>query len=175
MDSESEEQFRQFVEGRSLALRRFAYVISGDMYNAEDLVQGALAKLVKKWRKIDDPERYVRRIIYNDQASRWRRRGVVREDPAGHVPERQSADPAGDVQRRLDVQRALWLLAPRQRAVLVLRFYEDLPEREVAVVMDCSVGTVRSQTSRALGRLRQLAPELNGENSSLPVEKGTRP
>lgn len=163
---ESEREFRRFVEARSLDLRRAAYALSGDLYVAEDLVQGALTKLVRHWHKVDDPERYVRRIIYHDQASRWRRRRRLREDPVETTPEGSVGDQSTNVNLRLDLRQALLRLAPRQRAVLVLRFYQDLPEREIADAMNCSVGTVRSQTARALSRLRVLAPELTRYESA---------
>jgi RNA polymerase sigma-70 factor (sigma-E family) len=169
MDARSEHEFREFVDARSLALLRTAYVLTGDQHLAEDLVQNALAKLAARWHKVDEPEAYVRRALYHDQVSRWRRMAKIREDPAAATPEARLAhavhnpaarDPAEQVGPRLDVQQALRKLAPRQRAVLVLRFLEDLPEREVADVLGCSVGTVRSQTFRALARLRVLAPDL---------------
>ncbi|TDE00583.1 SigE family RNA polymerase sigma factor [Jiangella asiatica] len=168
MDSQAESEFREFVDSRSLALRRTAYALTGDLDVAEDLVQGALVKLVRKWHKVDNPEAYVRRTIYNDRATRWRRRSLVREDSVESTPDRPVADAAGEVEARLDLRQALLRLAPRQRAVIVLRFYEDLAEREVAEVLGCSVGTVRSQTARALARLRVIAPELAAD-AALPT------
>ncbi|HEU4539490.1 MAG TPA: SigE family RNA polymerase sigma factor [Jiangellaceae bacterium] len=161
MNSDAEAQFRAFVEARSFALRRTAYALTGDLHAAEDLVQDALAKLVRHWHRVDDPERYVRRTIYNTQVSKWRRRWRLREDPFAHPPDEVSRDATRQVNLRLDLTKALLRLGPRQRAVLVLRFYEDLPERDVADILNCSVGTVRSQTSRALARLREAAPELS--------------
>ncbi len=169
MDSRDDEQFRHFVEGRSLALLRTAYALCGDRHAAEDLVQGALAKLYRRWGKVDEPEGYVRRIIYNDQVSRWRRLSVMREDPVDDVPEGALPDRAAVVDDRLDVWQLLQRLPPRQRAVLVLRYYEDLSEREIAAVLGCSLGTVRSQASRAIAKLRVLAPELT---ATLPVDGG---
>lgn len=160
VNPDAEAQFREFVEARSLALRRTAYALTGDLHAAEDLVQDALAKLVRHWRRVEDPERYVRRIIYNTQVSTWRRRWRLREDPVERMPDAITHDAIGRVNLRLDLANALLQLAPRQRAVLILRFYEDLPEREVADILNCAVGTVRSQTSRALARLREVAPEL---------------
>lgn len=164
MDSQNDEEFRRFVAGRSLALLRSAYALCGDRDVAEDLVQGALAKLYRRWHKIDEPEGYVRRIIYNDQASRWRRRLILREDPVDTVPDRAAPDAVEAVGDRMDVLALLQRLAPRQRAVLVLRYYEDLSEREIAALLGCSTGTVRSQAHRALAKLRDLAlePTLDG-------------
>lgn len=135
MDARTEAEFRQFVEARSLALLRTAYVLSGDQHHAEDLVQGALAKLATRWRKVDDPEACVRRVVYHDQVSWWRRRGRFREELVENAPDNSAgfaADHAGRVERRLDVRQALARLGPRQRAVLALRYFEDLPEAEVA-------------------------------------------
>ncbi|TDC49560.1 SigE family RNA polymerase sigma factor [Jiangella ureilytica] len=168
MDSRAESEFREFVESRSLALRRSAYALTGDLDTAEDLVQGALVKLVRRWQKVDNPEAYVRRTIYHDHATRWRRRKIVREDTMAAPPDRSVSDASGQVGDRLDLRQALLRLTARQRAVLVLRFYEDLPEREVAEIMGCSVGTVRSQTARALARVRVLAPELAAD-AALPT------
>ena len=168
MDTQSESQFREFVEARSLALRRTAYALAGDLHRAEDLVQGALIKLAGRWHKVDDPEAYVRRIIYHDHVSWWRRRSSSHEVPVPATPDRSAGDPSERVDRRLDLQRALLLLTPRQRAVILLRFYEDRPEREIADILGCSVGTVRSQTSRALARLRRVAPEL-GPEPTIPL------
>ncbi|HZC26539.1 MAG TPA: SigE family RNA polymerase sigma factor, partial [Actinopolymorphaceae bacterium] len=138
-----------------------AYALTGDQHHAEDAVQTALAKLATRWHKVDDPEAYVRRILYHDQVSRWRRRAKVSEQPVEQTPDRGVGDASDQVERRLVIRAALAMLGPRQRAVLVLRYLEDLPERDVAAVLGCSVGTVRSQTARALARLRAVAPHLS--------------
>ncbi|SDU52689.1 SigE family RNA polymerase sigma factor [Jiangella alkaliphila] len=161
MDATAEREFTEFVAARSMALLRTAVVLTGDRHRAEDLVQGALAKLAGRWRKVDDPEAYTRRIIYHDHARWWRRRSARSEVLGPAVPERPEADRSADAVRRLDLRSALQQLGPRQRAVLVLRYLEDLPEAEVAQIMGCSVGTVRSQAHRALARLRTLVPELD--------------
>lgn len=173
MDAEGERQFREFVEARSLALRRIAHALTGDPHRAEDLVQGALTKLAGRWRKVDDPEAYVRRIVYRDNVSWWRRSGNRREVPAGELPERSVSDGVDDIHRRVDLRRALLRLTPRQRAVLILKFYEDLPERDVADALGCSVGIVRSQTAKALARLRQVAPELGNRSMVTTKEPST--
>jgi len=155
---EVEASFDQFVAARYATLLRSATLLCGDHHDAEDLVQGALVKAVGVWQRIgDDPEPYVRRIMVNDNISRWRRhkgRVVVRED----VPDRAAEGPDSDT--RLDLEAALAGLAPRQRTVVVLRYFEDLTERQTADLMGTSVGTVKSQAREALTRLRTLVPDL---------------
>lgn len=162
-DAEPSTSFDEYVAARYPALVRTATLLTGDHHDAEDLVQGALVKAVAVWRRIgDDPEPYLRRIMVNDNVSRWRRhrgRTVVAEDPfAGRDPAAPAAD---DQETRFDLAAALAALAPRQRTVLVLRYFEDLTERETAALMGISVGTVKSQTRDALTRLRRLVPELD--------------
>jgi RNA polymerase sigma-70 factor (sigma-E family) len=163
MDSDAEREFRKFVAARSAALFRAAYLLTGDRGQAEDLVQTALAKVALRWNKIgQDPDAYARRVLYHDQVSRWRRLSWNRERPAATLPERVDRDdPFAAVDMRIALAAALGQLAPRQRAVLVLRFYEDMGEREAAALLDVSVGTIRSTTSRALARLRTLCPSLD--------------
>ena len=157
MNREARESFGAFVAARSGSLIRTAYVLTGDQHSAEDLLQTALAKTAAKWRGVrDHPEAYVRKVMYHEQVSRWRKYG--REHTTEHLPERVHHD--GDVTLRLTLEQALLRLPPRKRAVLVLRYFEDLPEAEIASIMGSSVGTVRSQAHRALAQLRDLAPEL---------------
>jgi RNA polymerase sigma-70 factor (sigma-E family) len=156
--------FRQFVLARLARLSRVAYLLAGDHHEAEDLLQSALAKVGAHWRRVaaaDDPDAYVRKILYNEQVSIWRRRARVAEQPVAEPPEAASPrDVADDAVQRIILQNALSRLTPRQRAVIVLRYFEDLSEVDTADVLGCAVGTVKSQTSHALGRLRILAPEL---------------
>lgn len=173
MDAAGEREFTAFVAARSLALLRVAVVLTGDRHRAEDLVQGALAKLAGRWNRIEDPESYARRIIYHDYVSWWRRKPARSEILDASPPEQPVADGAADVDRRIDLRSALRLLGPRQRAVLVLRYLEDLPEAQVADILGCSVGTVRSQAHRALARLRELVPEL-AERTAADVEEVRR-
>jgi len=151
--------FDDFVAARYAALVRSATLLCGDHHDAEDLVQGALVKAVGVWHRIgDDPEPYVRRIMVNDNISRWRKhrgRVVVREQ----VPDTDTA-PASDSDTRLDVEAALATLPPRQRTVVVLRYLEDLSERQTADLMGTSVGTVKSQARDALAALRRVVPDL---------------
>lgn len=153
-----EQHFDEFVAGRQQALTRTAYLLTGNHHDAEDLVQRALMKAVPKWSKIrGNPEPYVRRILYNENVSRWRRhpRGERLVDMA---PEVAATDV--DVSTRTAVRDALMRLTVKQRTVLVLRYYEDLTEVQVAAALGVSVGTVKSQTRHALERLRVLAPDL---------------
>jgi RNA polymerase sigma-70 factor (sigma-E family) len=158
--------FREFVQARGPALTRTAFLLTGDRAAAEDLVQAALVKAAVRWRRLvagGDPEAYLRRIMINEQISGWRRRGrheVAMPDP----PDPGHPDPAEATARRLDLASALARLAPRQRAVIVLRFYEDLSEADTAALLGCAIGTVKSQTADALARLRRLLPGLVDES-----------
>ncbi|GAA4720211.1 SigE family RNA polymerase sigma factor [Nocardioides conyzicola] len=145
------DSFEEYVAARRGALLRTAYLLTGSHEDAEDLVQVALIKAVPHWRRIaDHPEPYVRKVLARESISRWRRRRW-REVPTDQVPETSVEGPAAD---RVELQRALGRLAPRQRAVIVLRYYEDLTEAETARVLGISVGTVKSQARDALVRLR---------------------
>ncbi|HEY3556326.1 MAG TPA: SigE family RNA polymerase sigma factor [Kribbella sp.] len=143
--------FDAFVAARSRALLRTAYLLTRDHALAEDLVQTALAKAWFHWSRIreDNPEPYVRRVLVTTYASWWRRRWNS-EIPTEELPE--ATAPAGH--DRLDLWDAIARLPRRQRAVIVLRFYEDLSEAETARLMGSSVGTVKSQTAKALAKLR---------------------
>jgi RNA polymerase sigma-70 factor (sigma-E family) len=148
--------FRAFVERWWAPLTRTAYLLTGDRGHAEDLVQAALEKTHRKWNRVsamEVPEAYVRRAMVNTAIS-WRRRRRVTEVPL--LP--SDVVPAGDEYRRVEqrqqVVAALRKLPPKMRAVLVLRYFEDLSEQDVADTLGCSVGTVKSQASRGLDRLR---------------------
>jgi RNA polymerase sigma-70 factor (sigma-E family) len=154
----SEQQFEAFVAARWSALTRTAYLLTGNHHDAEDLVQRALMKVAPRWGKLrDNPEPYVRRVMYNENVSRWRRRRPV-ERLVRETPERPAFD--DDATTRQALREALDRLTPKQRAVLVLRFYEDLSEVETAAMLGVGVGTVKSQTRHALERLRVLAPDV---------------
>ena len=155
--------FDDFVVMRSPRLLRTAYLLTHDWALAEDLVQTALARAWEAWNRIEgDPEPYVRRIIVNSYASWWRRRWTG-ELPTEVLPERaHPGDAHGGVDERDRLWRALRQLPRRQRAVLVLRYFEDMSEAEIADALGCGLGTVKSQASRALAKLRldeNLAPE----------------
>ncbi|MGO4257312.1 SigE family RNA polymerase sigma factor [Marmoricola sp. RAF53] len=156
-----EASFTEYVTARRHALVRTAYLLCGDEHAAEDLVQVALIKAVGHWRRIGDhPEPWLRKVMVNDHISGWRKhRG--RERLSADVPE--SAVPSRDRDRDLSLAAALALLAPRQRAVIVLRYYEDLTETETARVLGISAGTVKSQHRDALQRLRGVVPGLGAE------------
>lgn len=153
--SADEEGFREFVVARSPALLRTAYLLVGDRGLAEDLMQSALAKAYRHWGRVaatGSPEAYVRRIMVNERRTWWRRnpgREVV-----GSVPERPGPDEQDAVAEHDAVWRAVLALPPRTRAVLVLRYWEDRSEAEIAELLGCSVGTVKSQASRGLRRLQ---------------------
>jgi RNA polymerase sigma-70 factor (sigma-E family) len=148
--------FRRFVVARSPALLRSAWLLTGNWATAQDLVQTAL---VKSWshlgsiRASDDPEPYVRQVMVTTYASWWRRRWRA-EIPTGLLPERADDDVYAAVDTRVALVQALGSLPPRQRAVVVLRYFDDLSEAQTAVALGCSVGTVKSQASKALATLR---------------------
>ena len=151
------DSFEEYVAARRGALLRTAYLLTGSHDDAEDLVQVALIKAVPHWKRIaDHPEPYVRKILARESVSRWRRRRW-RELPSDDLPETPVDGPAAE---RVELQGALARLAPRQRAVIVLRYYEDLTEVETARVLGVAVGTVKSQHHDAMVRLRELVPDL---------------
>jgi RNA polymerase sigma-70 factor (sigma-E family) len=154
--------FSDFVQAREGALLRTAFLLTTDVQLAEDLLQSALAKAALHWPRIRDgqPEAYIRSALYRESVSRWRHRRGVSELPTASMPERGDASREDEMDLRFAVIAALRRLAPRQRAVLVLRFYEDFSEGQAAEALGCSVGTVKSQTHDALRRLRAVAPEL---------------
>jgi RNA polymerase sigma-70 factor (sigma-E family) len=155
----AERDFHEFVVARTAALSRTAYLLTGDHHLAEDLVQSALFKAAKAWHRIEgEPESYVRRILYNENISWWRRRKHVTEHLVAEAVERPTT--SYDEDARLSIEAALAQLTVKQRTVLVLRYYEDLTEVQTAAVLGIGVGTVKSMTRQALGRLRTLAPHL---------------
>ena len=143
--------FDDFVAARSRALLRTAYLLTHDHALAEDLLQTSLAKAWFAWKRIDgNPEPYVRRILVNTYASWWRRKWNG-EHPTEDLPERVAEEPGAEP---TDLWRAMERLPRRQRAVVVLRYFEDLTEVQTAELLGCSVGTVKSQCSKALAKLR---------------------
>jgi RNA polymerase sigma-70 factor (sigma-E family) len=162
-----DDDFTAFVLARSARLVHFARVLCGDAGLAEDLVQTALEKAYLRWDRIEmaDPFAYVRQAVVNQHLS-WVRRRPWRERPTGDAAEldlllEAEVDPSGGVNRRVAVGAALATLSRRERAVVVLRYVEDLTERETAAVLGVAIGTVKSTNARALDKLR-AAPELSG-------------
>jgi RNA polymerase sigma-70 factor (sigma-E family) len=152
------EEFTRWARARQHHLLRVALLVTDDRSRAEDLVQDALTQVAMRWHRLrgSSPDAYARTVIYHGNVSWWRRRRgeVLVAEPV----ERPS--PGQPVVRRLLLRRALATLTPGQRAVVVLRYYEDLTERDAAEVLGVSIGTVKSQTHLALRRLREAAPEL---------------
>jgi RNA polymerase sigma-70 factor (sigma-E family) len=163
--------FEQFVAARSPALLRTAWLLTGDDGHAQDLVQTALAKAWPRWGTVqhDDPEGYVRAIVANTYATWWRRkwRGEV---PTETLPDSAGSDAYAAVDTRESVRRALAVLPRGQRAVVVLRHFDDLTEAQTATALGISVGTVKSQHARAMATLR-TSPHLEGLHAS---KGGTR-
>ena len=157
MNAEDERAFREFAAARLPSLLRFAHLLTADAATAEDVVQIALARTALAWHRIerrDDPTAYVRKAIATTAANHWRRK-PWRERPVAEIPDRPAdADPHAAYDDRDAMWRALSALPPRQRAVLVLRYYSGLSEAEIAEELGCSRGTVKSQASKALARLR---------------------
>jgi RNA polymerase sigma-70 factor (sigma-E family) len=158
MDAGSEHAFEEFVDQRSVALFRTAYLVAGDVHQAEDLLQSALEQAYRRWRRIRDmehPEAYVRRVIVNLACDRRRsRKAEVALDEATSA---SSADDTALVDLRQALVIGLRRLPVGMRTVLVLRYWEGLSEAEIAAELGRSVGTVKSQASRGLERLRQVA------------------
>ncbi|HET9516714.1 MAG TPA: SigE family RNA polymerase sigma factor [Actinoplanes sp.] len=164
MDSR-EADFAEFVRSRSAALLRSAYLLTGDQHLAEDLVQEALARTHRAWSRLHDSgnhEAYARKVMYHAQVSVWRRPKVAEVLP-GELPDRSAGggDQAELTTRRVTLHRALLTLSPRQRAAVVLRYFEDQTEAEAAELMGVSISTVKTQTARGLERLRSIVPELD--------------
>lgn len=156
MDADTESEFTAFVRQRGHSLLRTAYALCVNQHDAEDLVQNALAKTSMRWSGINgDAEHYVRRAMYRDFVSAWRWRRTRPEVSFADVPQTPDASQHDEqTVTRMTLRAALRELPPRQRAVIVLRYLEDMSEREVAEALGCAVGTVASQASRALARLR---------------------
>ena len=154
MSGSEDDEFVAFVAARGTKLLRVAYLACGDEAEAEDLLQTALERTYRSWDRVrrDNPEPYVRRVIVNTAINRARRRAILRIVPTHTPPER--SDRQADVDLRSVLMDTLRALPPRQRAVVVLRYWEDLSETQTAEILGCSVGTVKSQASKALAKLR---------------------
>ena len=156
-----DEEFAAYMQARQPSLLRTAYLLTGDRHAAEDLVQTALAKLYLSWDKVqqrDSVDGYVRRILVNENNSLWRRGWKKREYATEELPDNHLTDEYDEGQRAA-VWDVVQTLPRKARAVVVLRYYEQLSEAETAEVLGISVGTVKSQASRALATLRERAPQ----------------
>ncbi|WP_202871922.1 SigE family RNA polymerase sigma factor [Kribbella pratensis] len=174
MDPGRDHEFAEFVDGRFTALQRFGYLLTGEWHQAEDLVQSALTKVWfhrNSLRSSAALESYTRTVMVNTSTQWWRRKWRG-ETPTEQLPEHRAQEQYGSIDDRDLLLRALATLPRRTRAALVLRYFEDLPEAEIAQIMGCSVGTVKSSVSRGLARLREH--ELITAMST-PVQKEARP
>lgn len=164
MKEQGRESFEQWARTRQQALVRTAYLVTGDFHRAEDLVQEALVTVATRWDVLRDgnPDAWVRTVVYRGNVSWWRkhRREVTRAEAPEHAGDARTPDGQAAAMVRGGLADALLLLTQKQRAVLLLRFAEDLPVAETAEVLGVSTGTVKKQTSVALARLREVAPEL---------------
>jgi RNA polymerase sigma-70 factor (sigma-E family) len=171
VDPTREQEFHDFVVARRADLVRTAFLLCGDPHEAHDLVQTALVRVHRRWAAIeraDAPEVYARKVVVNLTASWWRRRLRV---PLSEIGGSTVARPGDRVDDRAELWQAVMTLPPRTRAVLVLRYFEDLSEAETARQLGCSVGSVKSQASRGLARLReQLGRDAVGVAGAVPME-----
>lgn len=151
-DDRDDAAFAAFVEARLPHLLKLGRALAGDEQRGADLVQDALERTLLRWRRVDDPEAFVRRAMVNRSVSVWRK--VRRERPLTDRVDAATPDRTFDHELLAAVRR----LPPRQRAVIALRYYEDLTEAQTADVLGCSVGTVKSQANRAMAVLRDQLP-----------------
>jgi len=159
-------EFSEFMQGRWASLVRFGYGLTGDQGLAEDLAQTALAKAYASWsrvRRAGDPDAYVRKIMLNANHSRFRKRRVA-ESLAGLAPDRGTPAPAATGDDHATLMAALRGLPRGQREVVLLRYWMDMTDAEVATALGCSVGNVKSQASRALAKLRSSGALADGVN-----------
>jgi RNA polymerase sigma-70 factor (sigma-E family) len=164
MSAQLDEEFGAFMHARWPTMVRLAYALTGDQGHAEDVAQTAFARAYASWprvRRAGDPEAYVRRIVINENRNRFRKYRVA-ERLTDSLPEPGTADATSRYDQRSALIAALRRLGPKQRAVVVLRYWLGLTEAEAAVVLNCSVGTVKSQASRALASLRQSTELVEG-------------
>ncbi|MFG2379197.1 SigE family RNA polymerase sigma factor [Streptomyces sp. NPDC048504] len=164
MNADEEREFREFVAARSRSLLHSAYLLTGDWEQGRDLLQTALASTARRWSRLRDrqqPETYVRRALYHAHVDRFRLLSWGKETVTDKLPDSsaQTADLADTVVQRQDIMAALRRLPRRQRAVIVLRYFEDRPDQEIAAILGIAQGTVRSQTHKALASLRAAFAE----------------
>jgi RNA polymerase sigma-70 factor (sigma-E family) len=164
MNAQLDAEFRDFMHARWPVMVRLAYGLTADQGHAEDVAQTAFARAYASWprvRRSGNPEAYVRRIVINENRNRFRKHRVT-ERLTDSPPEHGTADATRESDERSALIAALQRLGPRQRAVIVLRYWMDMTESEAAAALDCSVGTVKSQASRALATLRQSEELVDG-------------
>lgn len=175
MDALAQRRFEEYVAARQAVLFRSALLLTGHRQDAEDLLQAALTKLAERWHAIQrdgSPDAYMRTVMYHQWISWWRRRRHHHEyalDASRDLV--ADGDLASEGALRVALVTVLRQLTPKQRAVVVLRYYEDLPEADVARILGCGVGTVRSQVHRTLARLRELCPDLGLTPTRAPAER----
>jgi RNA polymerase sigma-70 factor (sigma-E family) len=161
-------EFRAFVAAQRDSLRKYAYLLCGDWYEADDLVQKALTRCFGAWNRVEPggAPAYVRKILTNVYLSHRRLEWVRRERASDEFGEQETDRPHDEVENRLEVLAALDLLPSRQRATLILRYWEQLSVEETAAVMGCTTGTVKSQSSKAVQKLKELLA-----HSTVPAPK----
>src|ERR1700677_853886 len=168
MKAELDGEFRDFMHARWPAMVRLAYALTGDPGHAEDVAQTAFARAYASWPKVrrtGNPDAYVRKILVNENLNRFRKHRVAErltDSLTDSLAGAGTADATREYDERAALIAALQRLGPRQRAVVVLRYWMGLTEAEAAIALDCSVGTVKSQASRALATLRQSAELVDG-------------
>lgn len=161
-----DDEFVDYAQARQHTLLRAAYLVCGDLRLAEDLVREALVQLARQWDRVreEQPDLFVRRRLYRDAVASWRHRAPGEVAPTPEWDESDESWASDQVERRREVLRALDALTPRQRAVVVLRWFEERGERDVAEVLGCSAAIAHAEGVEALGRLRDALP---------PVDLGT--
>jgi RNA polymerase sigma-70 factor (sigma-E family) len=165
MSARQDAEFREFMHARWPAMVRLAYGLTGDQGHAEDVAQAAFARAYASWprvRRSGDPDAYVRQIVINENRNRFRKRRVAERLTDSVLIDVPWTDGTRESDERSALIAALQRLGPRQRAVIVLRYWLDLTEQETAAALNCSVGTVKSQASRALATLRESIELVDG-------------
>jgi len=171
--AEDEQAFREFVTSEMTSLRKLAYVTCGDWHTAEDAVANALIKLYPRWRKLERPDLYVKTMVYRAAIDETRRPWRRERSAGAAMPEIAVGDPVSAADERMRLRAALDAVPARQRAAVVLRHYLGLSLEDTAGVLNCTVGTAKSQVSRGLAKLRE---SLAGERINLsgkPMEEWT--
>ncbi|MDO3686046.1 SigE family RNA polymerase sigma factor [Micromonospora sp. C28ISP2-4] len=164
MKAEDEQAFREFVTSQMASLRKLAYMTCGDWHTAEDAVANALVKLYPRWRKLERPDLYVKTMVYRAAVDETRRPWRRERSAGDAMPDVTVRDTAATTDERMRLWAALETVPARQRAAVVLRHYLDLSLEDTAAVLDCTVGTAKSQVSRGLAKLREA---LGGEHLNL--------